>query len=223
MTRLSLASGDRATTIRPEATLGDDPWRDPSDYTGSMDTTSVSLLVRLENRSDRDAWARFVELYTPLIYFWARRTGLPSEDASDLVQDVLELLVRKLPTFEYQRNKSFRGWLRTITLNKWREHCRRKRLAIADVSDSELANMPDARGDEAFWDTEYRQQLVTRAMELLSVEFQPATWQAVREYVVHSRTADEAAQLGGVSVWTVYAAKSRLLRRLREELDGLLD
>ena len=74
--------------------------------------------MRLKSPDNGLAWSRFVELYTPLIYFWARKCGLQSPDAADLVQDVLTLLVDKLPEFQYDRSGSFRGWLRTVTLNK---------------------------------------------------------------------------------------------------------
>ena len=80
-----------------------------------MNTTSFSLLERLRQPSDSAAWDRFVELYTPLLFYWGRRAGLQSADAADLVQDVFEVLLRKLPEFQYDRQKSFRSWLRTVT------------------------------------------------------------------------------------------------------------
>src|SRR5262245_60040259 len=88
--------------------------------------TPASLLERLRRPDDREAWARFVELYTPLLYFWARRTGLQQADAADLVQEVLAVLFRKLLEFTYDKQRSFRNWLRTVTLNKWRETVRRR-------------------------------------------------------------------------------------------------
>src|SRR5262245_30716918 len=91
-----------------------------------MQTTPVSLLERLRGEANPQAWERFVDLYTPLLYKWARRVGLDAADAADLVQDVLTKLVETLPTFAYDRNRSFRAWLRTVTLNRWRESCRRQ-------------------------------------------------------------------------------------------------
>src|SRR5712692_822077 len=97
-----------------------------------MNSTSVSLLEQLRNPAESKttgpAWERFVELYTPLLYYWARRLGLRDQDAADLVQDVFLVLVRKLPEFSYDRHKSFRAWLRTVTLNKWRERQRQRTL-----------------------------------------------------------------------------------------------
>jgi len=87
--------------------------------------TPVSLLERICQKSDQDAWSRFVALYTPLIFYWGRRCGLQAEDASDLTQDVLATLFQKLPEFTYDHHKSFRAWLRTVTLNHWRDRARR--------------------------------------------------------------------------------------------------
>src|SRR5581483_8600497 len=74
-------------------------------YNGVMHTTSASLLERLRQPSDADAWGRLVRLYTPLLLYWARRLGLQYPDAADLVQDVLVVLVQKLPEFHYQPGK----------------------------------------------------------------------------------------------------------------------
>ena len=76
-----------------------------------MHSTPGSLLERLRRSPEPDSWARFVQLYAPLIYSWARRANVPHQEAADLVQEVLTLLVEKLPNFVYDRNKSFRRWL----------------------------------------------------------------------------------------------------------------
>jgi len=89
-----------------------------------MNTTSESLLFRLQQvdgRLDQTAWEEFVRLYTPLMFYWARKTGLNTADASDIVQDVITRVLEKLPGFSYDSSKSFRGWLRAITLNRYRE------------------------------------------------------------------------------------------------------
>src|SRR5947209_16257345 len=78
-----------------------------------MHTTPVSLLQRLRKPGEEQAWQRFTELYTPLLYYWTRHLGLQAQDAADLVQEVFTVLVEKLPEFAYDRNKSFRNWLRT--------------------------------------------------------------------------------------------------------------
>src|SRR5688572_20304611 len=98
--------------------------------------TPASLLERLRQPAEQQAWSRFVRLYTPLLYSWARRLGLQPEDASDLVQDVLTLLVQKLPEFHYDRHKRFRGWLWTVTLNRFRENHRRRAVPVVAATDS---------------------------------------------------------------------------------------
>jgi RNA polymerase sigma-70 factor (ECF subfamily) len=188
-----------------------------------MHSTSTSLLERLRHPSDQDAWRRFVQLYTHLLYYWARRTGCPAEEAGDLVQDVLLVLVEKLPEFRYDAGRSFRGWMRTIALNKWRERCRRRATRPEPVGGSAVAELADAAAAEAFDEAEYRQQLVRRAMEVMQAEFEPTTWKACWDFVVSGRPAAAVAAELGVSVAVVYGAKSRVLRRLRQELDGLID
>jgi RNA polymerase sigma-70 factor (ECF subfamily) len=188
-----------------------------------MDSTSVSLLERLRQPAPQEAWERFVNLYTPLIYYWARRVGLTTDEATDLVQDVLTLLVQKLPEFQYDPQKSFRGWLRTITLNKWRADRRRRGIVLAEASASELAAVVSPEAEDAFWQVEYRQHLVNRALKLMQAEFQTNTWKACWECIVTGKPASEVGRELGLTVDAVYAAKSRVLRRLREELAGLLE
>lgn len=191
-------------------------------YDAGMDTTSASLLIRLQTEQrDSIAWNQFVDLYTPLIFYWGRKAGLQPDDASDLVQEVLTKLVRKLPEFRLDPNKSFRGWLRVVTLNKFRELRRRKTIQIVDIPTVEFSNVEEPADD--YWHTSYSSQLVRRAMELAEPNFEPATWRALCEYVNLEVPAAEAAKKHGVSVWTVYSAKSRLLAHLREQLEGLLD
>jgi RNA polymerase sigma-70 factor (ECF subfamily) len=187
-----------------------------------MNTTPVSLLQRLREPGPVAAWERFVELYTPVLFSWTRRLGLQAQDAADLVQEVFAVLVQKRPEFEYDRQKSFRGWLRTITLNKWRDACRR-RVVLPVHTEASLTDLPGPETADSFAEDEYRQHLVSRALELMQAEFEPVTWKACWEFVVNGRPASEVARSLGTSVNAVYLAKGRVLRRLREELDGLLD
>jgi RNA polymerase sigma-70 factor (ECF subfamily) len=188
-----------------------------------MHTTSVSLIERLRQPGDKEAWGRLVELYTPLLFFWAKKLGLQEQDAADLVQDVFAILVRKMPEFMYNPDKSFRGWLRTILMNKWRDGERRRGIAPAHESPENLARFARAEDAEPFGDEEYRQHLVGRALDLMRAEFQPTTWKACWETVAADRPPAEVAKELGISVDSVYAAKSRVLRRLRQELEGLLE
>jgi RNA polymerase sigma-70 factor (ECF subfamily) len=186
-----------------------------------MLTTSPSLLERLRQPGERLAWDRFVELYTPLLLSWARRAGLQEQDAADLVQDVFVTLVQTLPTFAYDRHNSFRAWLRTVTLNKWRDRC--KKLASSAMAGGDLQDIASPNELEAFWDAEYRQHVTRQALQILQADFQPTTWKAFWEHVVSGRTAPEVARELGLTPGAVYAAKLRILDRLRQELNGMLD
>ena len=187
-----------------------------------MNTTSVTLLERLRLPGEEQAWRHFVELYAPLILDWSRRIGLNATDSEDLVQDVLTTLVHKLREFDYDRNQSFRGWLRTITTNRGRDFLRRRGLAAGVALDGML-DPATPNGADVFAEAEYRRQLVSRALDLMQTEFESNTWKACWECVVNDRRADDVAQQLGMSVNAVFVAKSRVLRRLRSELLGLLD
>lgn len=189
-----------------------------------MHTTPLSLLENL--RAERlevtkAAWARFADLYTPLLYGWACRLGLQQSDAADLVQDVFVILVRKLPAFRHDGQRSFRGWLRTVLQNQWRDRRVRAPVLALDAAPVQAADEPDPA--EIMEESEYRRYLVGRALQLMQADFQPATWKACWETVVQGRPAGEVAAELGMSPAAVYAATSRVLRRLRHELDGLLE
>ena len=188
-----------------------------------MNSTSASLLLRLKNARDQQAWSRFVHLYTPMLFRWAQSTGLQAQDAADLVQEVLTIVFRKLPDFKYDPAKSFRSWLRTITINKFREFCRRRSVSKHAATQSALRFVADEQDASSDWDLTYQRSLFESAMKILEPEFRPKTWQAVKKFVIENRPAADIAEETGVSVWTIYSAKSRLMARLREELKGLLD
>jgi RNA polymerase sigma-70 factor, ECF subfamily len=188
-----------------------------------MNSTSISLLERLRRRHDEGAWERFVQLYTPLLCHWAGRLGLEGQDAADLVQDIFTVLVQKLPEFCYNPSKRFRGWLWTVTLNCHRKRLRRQQVPVQPGEPGLLSQATTPDVAEEIAEEEYRQFLTRRVMELMQQEFQPATWKAFWEYVVNQRPAAEVAEELGLTENAVYLAKGRVLRRLREELKGLLD
>jgi RNA polymerase sigma-70 factor (ECF subfamily) len=188
-----------------------------------MDSTSVSLLQRLRSSDAEQAWERFVGLYTPLMDYWVRKIGVPTSDAPDLVQNVFATLVKELPKFQYNRGKSFRGWLRTVTLNTARDYFRRNASRPQQTSDR-LAETVAAADEVEFLDeAEYRAHLVGCALNLMRSEFQETHWQACWQHVTEGRAADEVAAELGITTNVVYLAKSRILRRLREELAGMLE
>jgi RNA polymerase sigma-70 factor (ECF subfamily) len=187
-----------------------------------MESTPVSLLERLRRGDDAvAAWPQFVHLYTPLLFAWARRAGLSEIDAADLIQDVLTTILQELPHFEYQPGKSFRAWLRTVLLNRWRTLQRRR--SPLSVPPEQLAGLPAIADPDLPGEAEERRELVRRALALIQNDFAAPTWQAFRACVVQGRRPAEVAAELGLSVNAVYLARSRVLRRLREQLAGLLD
>lgn len=188
-----------------------------------MDTTPVSLIERVRTPGDHEAWRKLVELTTPLLFSWASRAGLRDHDAADLVQDVLAIMVAQLPKFDYDRERSFRGWLRVVTTNKLHERRRRRTPEALPPDDARLDAIADETAIEAFWEREFREKLVARALELMRAHFQPNTWKACWEHVVCDRPAAEVAAELGMSEAAVYVAKGRVLRRLRQDLAGAWD
>jgi RNA polymerase sigma-70 factor (ECF subfamily) len=187
-----------------------------------MHTTPASLLERLRQSAEQADWEHFVKLYSPLLWHWARRLGLDGTDADDLVQDVFVQLVQHLPEFRYDPNKRFRGWLWTVTVNKWRERRRRQPAAVT-VGDGDLDDLASPDGAAGLDEAEYQQYLVGRALQIMEAEFQPTTWKAFWQSVSLAQPAAEVAAELGITENAVYLAKSRVLRRLRQELRELLD
>lgn len=185
------------------------------------DSTDVSLLHRLSNSRDRESWKRFVALYTPLLRTWAVRLQAVGPDTDELVQEVLVVLVRAMPEFQYEAGGRFRGWMWTVTKNKWREILRRRAPHVQ--LDVDLNSIPVEDPIEATDASEYRKYVVGRALTLMRSEFQESTWQAFVETSLNESSAAEVAARLGLNVAAVYAAKSRVLRRLRQELNGLTE
>jgi RNA polymerase sigma-70 factor (ECF subfamily) len=188
--------------------------------------TPLSLLEHLRRSSPHDrraAWCRFVDLYTPLLFSMARRVGATREDAADLVHDVFAVLLHEMPEFRYRPDLRFRGWLFTIVRNKWINRLNRIRAAPpeADVASLETVAVPDNVAEMT--EAEYREHLVRRALQLMQAEFAEADWKACWQNVVEGRPAAEVAEELGLTVNQVYLAKSRILQRLRTELEGLLE
>jgi len=129
---------------------------------------------------------------------------------------------QKLPEFRYDKTKSFRGWLRTVTLNKYRESRRKKSSQMSPATGSMLEQLAPIELAQSTWDIDYARLLVAQAMEPMKSDFQEGVWQALRKVISDGLSVEQAAKQTGVNQWTIYSAKSRLMKRLRNELDGLL-
>ena len=192
------------------------------------DATRPSLLVRIRDARDREAWGQFVEVYAPLVYDMARRRGLQDADAADLTQDVLRSVAGAIGRLDYDpRRGTFRSWLFTVTrnaLNTFFEAQRRLPRGSGDSAVQDwLANQPDSADESAVWDREYERRLLDVAAEQVRLEFENPTWQAFWRTAVEGQPAREAAEGLGMSVGAVYIARSRVLSRIKEKVAQLRD
>jgi RNA polymerase sigma-70 factor (ECF subfamily) len=183
--------------------------------------TPATLLDRLRGGAPSRDWTRFVALYTPLLVRMARKLAVPEQDIADLVQDVFAILLEKLPSFAYDPSRRFRGWLWTVTKNRWLTGRKRRRPPQAALDDATAAV---ATGDDnPVEEEEFRRYVVRRAAELIRTDFAESTWQAFWQCVVNGRRPAEVAADLGMAAGAVWTAKCRVLKRLRDEFAGLLD
>jgi RNA polymerase sigma factor (sigma-70 family) len=188
--------------------------------------TRPSLLVRIRDAADREAWRQFVDLYAPLVYRFARRRGLQDADAADLTQDVLQAVARGCGRLEYDPLRgSFRAWLFTVARNRLNTFLkqRERRRQRAGESVEALPEEPAApTADEAaLWEQEYQQRLFDWAADQVRGHFQDRTWQAFWQTAVEGQSPSAVAEALGMSVGAVYIARSRVLARLREQVQLL--
>ena len=193
--------------------------------------TTPSSIFRQIRDHDPDGWRRFEKLFAPLISSWVRRADLQDHDVKDLTQRVLEVVCRKID--EYRRTgkeASFRRWLRGITRVELSEYWRQKAREAQAIGGTEARNWLEMLSDHQWSDGEENGDfeketaaIVRRACELVRSEFREDDWQAFLRTAIDKQPAKSVAEELGKSVASVYLAKSRILKRLREELDGLLD
>ena len=189
--------------------------------------TSMTLVGRLRLQ-DPSAWRQLAELYGPLVYTWVRISGLNEHDAADVVQEVFAAVHASLDRFRKEQPADrFRDWLWTITRRRTCDHLRKlgKQAVAKGGSDAyqQLQEFPEeipSADDPQTASAEA--ELVRRALELVRSEFEDRTWQACLQTAVDGRNpADVAADLS-MSVGALYVARSRVLKRLRQELGDVL-
>ena len=190
-----------------------------------MSVTSLSLLERLRRDPTSADWERLYSVYRPLIRVWIDRVPGLRDEADDVAQDVMVILVREIPGFERQREGSFRAWLRKVTANRVREHWRqRARQPRSPETESYLSHLEDpASGLAGEWDREHDRHVFHRLEEVIRPDFEESTWLAYRRFAVEGKPADQVAAELGLSRNAVILAKSRVLRRLRQEAGILID
>src|SRR5262245_60188180 len=192
-----------------------------------MNETRQSLLIRAQT-GEKAAWNDLTALYRPLIFGWLNRQGVPAGDLEDLSQEVLLNVVKHLPGFQHSGHRgAFRAWLRTIVCSRTADYWRAlDATAPAGGSGATAALQQIADPDSELnrqWDEEHDRYVLHCLLDLVDEEFEPITLKAFRRLAVDGVSGAEAAQELGLSVAAVYVAKSRVLARIRQEAEGLID
>jgi RNA polymerase sigma-70 factor (ECF subfamily) len=195
--------------------------------------TRPSLLVRLRDKADQAAWQLFAELYAPSVYEFARRQRLQDADAADVTQEVLRAVMGSIKRLEYDPERgSFRGWLFAVTRHKLADFAKRRYRQEQGSGDSTVQELlekyPAPNGlatsldqAQAVWEEECERRLFEWAAERVRLDVTESTWQAFWLTAVEGRNAKEVAVALDLTVGAVYIAKSRVLARLREEVQGV--
>ncbi|MGI8981107.1 MAG: RNA polymerase sigma factor [Pirellulaceae bacterium] len=191
-----------------------------SDLLGS---TSASLIARIQ-RHEPDAWRKLADIYTPLVYGWARRGGLNDADAADAVQEVFRSVYSHATDFDVKNEQSsFRAWLWAITRNQVRLFFRR-RGGVAQAKGGtdatrQINEYPDwIDNEEEPVTSSERRALLQRTLAVIRGDFDDTTWQAFWRLAVENHSAADISAELGISPGAVRQAKYRVLCRLRQEM-----
>ena len=194
-----------------------------------LPSLSSSLLLQAQSM-DPDAWVRLAQVFSPIVYRWARQSGLNDDDSADVVQDVFVSLAKNISSFERQKEKaSFRSWLATITRNRVRDYFRKKEKRADGVGGTagldRLNNFPNQPNDQqlehSISTASLDKRLPARVLEIVEADCSPKTWQAFWETTIKGDAAADVAARLEMNISSVYQARSRILRRLRKRIDEL--
>ncbi|XZE53200.1 RNA polymerase sigma factor [Planctomycetaceae bacterium SH139] len=187
--------------------------------------TRATLLANVKSAENREAWGEFVVIYRPVIYRMARRRGMQDADAQDVAQDVLVRIAGAIADYEQKEGIRFRHWLRRIARNailsaitRSPQDAAKGGTAAADL----LVEQTDAApGLDVDLEKEHRRELYLRAAGLVRTDVNAETWQAFEMTVVQGQSCEDVANHLGKSVGTVYAARSRIIKRLRDRIQRM--
>ncbi len=191
----------------------------------STSSTSVSLLIQVQDPENHQAWSRFDAKYRPLItHFCQKKFSMSPADADEAAQDVLVKLVSNMKAFDYDSSRSFRAWLSTVARNSVIDGMRKKRLDQATGGSEQidrLKNVPEkpSTAEDELAETlslELRQMLFDECEELVKNRVTEQTWNAFAMLRAGKKAA-EVAEVLSMKVATVYRAKTRVLKLFREE------
>ncbi len=185
--------------------------------------TKPSLLLRIRDAGDSASWNEFAEVYGPIIRGYCRRRGLQPTDADDVAQEILVQVARSIGTFEYEPVRGrFRDWLGTVTRHKITRYFESKGRENSAIGHDKSAQL-EASAEDPEWTANLHARILEVALVRIRVGFEPSTWNAFERIWCVGLPAPEVARTLGMTIDAVYAAKSRVLRRLREEVLLLAD
>ncbi|MEM9657631.1 MAG: sigma-70 family RNA polymerase sigma factor [Planctomycetota bacterium] len=187
--------------------------------------TRLSLIGRLHDREDAEAWSEFVQIYAPLIEAIARRRGMQYADAAEVTQEVLTRVANAIAKWNPDPSKgTFRGWLYRVTRNLTIDYARRHRPLLKADPEIDLEQLPDPNGsDSQEFRLEYRRQVFRWATEKVQPAFKPENWRAFWLTAVEGKTIDEAAHDLQISRGRVCVARFRVMTRISAVIKQRLD
>lgn len=187
--------------------------------------TRPSLILRLKNLRDVQAWTEFTAVYEPLVYRLATKLGMQHADADEAKQEVMLHLAKVVATWQPTEQGSFRGWLYRVARNVMLRYLEKNDRHVAGSGDSRhqdaLAQIKDR--SEAEFDLEFQRQVFAWATRRIRAEVQPATWSAFWDTFVEQQPVEGVAEQLGMSVGNVYVARCRVMKRLREAVKRQMD
>jgi RNA polymerase sigma-70 factor (ECF subfamily) len=189
--------------------------------------TRPSLLVRLRDPQDQEAWRTFLDLYAPLIYGFGRKSGLQDADAADLTQIVLQAVNTSIGGLDYEPAKgTFRGWLFGVARNqlgKWRRSQRQPQGTGDTENLEQLAAHPAPDGVADWWETEYKRQRFLVAAQRVRPHVKEDAWHAFWQTAVEGKPANDVATELNIKLGALYTAKSRVLALIKKEIQTLVE
>lgn len=184
--------------------------------------TRYSLISRLTDGSDQDAWAEFEAVYRPVVYQAARKHGLQDADSQDLVQQVMISIARALKQRPHdQQRAKFRTWLFSVTRNAIINSVQRRPndMGAGNTDHLRLLHAVPAASEEDQWEADYQRAVFAWASNKVRQEFSEDSWQAFWLTAVEGLSCEKAAEKLGKEVGAIYAARSRVVRRLKKKVE----
>lgn len=187
--------------------------------------TRHSLIARLQDWEDAEAWAEFVQIYQPLIRTFVRRRGLQDADAADVAQAVLSRVSSAIANWNPDPAKgTFRAWLYRVTRNLTVDYLRRNRPLPGTDEKVDLDQIPAPGHDDSrdFW-LEYQRRLFNWAAAHVRPSFKPQNWEAFWLSTIEGRPVGEVAETLQIPKATVYVIRSRVMARISSVIRQRMD